>query len=328
MKQFYLFFPLCFLILSCSVASFEKENSRNTEGFTLATWNVQTFFDSEFEGTEYSDFQNLSKWSKDKYMSRLSRLCEVMSSINADVFVLEEIENVAVVQDIANQMTDGAWSKENGWSYACFSKISGSAIGCAVFSRLELKDMKIHTTDIQVQNQRQPSARPLIQVTLSLDGKDLELFVNHWKSKSGGEVKTEIWRDWQEMVLANRLKEMLAGKSDASYVLCGDFNRDIKDFVKDGNKVLLRGSNSIVHVISPWLNSSGNSAFDTGSYYYDGAWEKIDHIFSAGRITVSAFRPRTDGVWCSAGGVPNAYKLYSGEGYSDHLPLMCVISFE
>jgi len=329
MKYFIILFIFLFTITSCSIDFAETEdNHKKKEIISLVTWNVQTFFDSEIEGTEYSDYQNLAKWSKDKYLTRLGRLCEVMKTLNADVYVLEEIENTAVMQDIANQLAGVSWDRAKMWNYGCFAKDAGSAIGCAVFSRFELKDMKVHSICVKTQSDEQPGVRPLIQVTVDTGGGDFLLFVNHWKSKSGGETGSEIWRDWQESVVADTMRriEMSYSEKKMSCVLCGDFNRDILEFSGDAPNVSFRGQGFALDVLSPWFNSSGSFSCDTGSYYYDGEWERIDHIFGSGDLKISAFSPQTQGVWCGAGGVPNSYKLYSGDGYSDHVPLMCAVS--
>ncbi len=328
MKRFFLIILCMFYLVSCSVYSSVNNEKDETEMLSLATWNVQTFFDSEIEGTEYSDFQNLAKWSKDKYLTRLSRLCEVMTTLNADIFVLEEIENAAVVQDISNLLAGKSWEKNKNWGYACFAREAEGSIGCAVFSRYELRNLQIHSMCVKSQGKDQPNVRPLMQVTVDVSGKELIVFVNHWKSKSGGEAESEIWRDWQESVIADSLGRLGEVEEELACILCGDFNRDAREFAGDYPTVLLRGCGYEAKVYSPWFNASGDYATDTGSYFYNGEWERIDHIFAVGKLRISAFGPKTDGVWCSSGGIPEAYKLYSGEGYSDHLPLMCVITLE
>lgn len=334
-KRLIFLIVLCVLLESCSfnnsTGSAEDSKGGNRK-VSLACWNAQTFFDAQIDGIEYEDYRNYSKWSKEKYLKRLGRLCDVMTAMNPDIFVLEEIENTSVIQDISNQLAGKNWNQKNNWNYACFARETGASIGCAVFSRFPLEEMKVHSLDIRTQNDVQPSSRPVLEVSININGEKIVLFVNHWKSKSGGEDETEIWRDWQESVCSR-----LAGKSTTDgnlrMVFCGDFNRDATDFcrVYNGNavtdKILLRGTSKKIKVFLPWFNSYGGYSTEIGSYYYEDSWERIDHIFTAGNLLLSAFSPRAEEPWCFSNSIPNSYKIYSGEGFSDHIPLMCILVF-
>jgi len=331
------------MVTACSMAgdnsskdngSSDSTTASSNAKFTLACWNAQTFFDAEVDGTEYADYKNLSKWSREKYMARLGRLCQVMTTLNPDVMVLEEIENAAVVQDIANQLMGNTWSKKNNWSYATFAKNEGAAIGCAIFSKFPLTGAKVHVLDIRTQVESQPESRPMLQVSIDVDGRQVEVFVNHWKSKSGGKEETEIWRDWQELVCEREVAKVCGGSCSWACVVCGDFNRDAVDFVyeagssaggKKGN-ILFRGMDGTFRLFSPWFTVSGALIGGVGSYYYQNNWERIDNIFICGNITVSNFGSRREGDWADSNGIPNSFKLFSGEGYSDHLPLMCTLT--
>ena len=336
------FFLTVFLIFSCKgnlspSQSFGKDGSLSEEelpagsgNLTFCCWNAQTFFDAVCDGTEYTDFQRSEKWTKDKYSKRLDSLCEVMTTINPDIMVLEEIENEAVVQDISNRLTSGAWDKNKGWQYACFAKANGTAIGCAVFSRLELSSLKVHALTINVHEESQPSERPLMEVCVHAGDKDFKLFVCHWKSKTGGAAETEIWRDWQESLLAGQLYK--CRDSGKSAVICGDFNRSAEDFIvlprkKDGANIMLRGTDEkSVNVYCPWISADGRVKKDSGSYVYNDTWERIDNIFSFGDIKISRFQTVTIPPVADEDGKPIPYKMYTETGYSDHLPLKCVLT--
>lgn len=299
------------------------------KNISLVCWNVQTFFDAVTCGSEYKDFKNSERWTKEKYRQRLNKLCEVMTSLNPDIFVMEEIENAEVVQDIANALAGGSWERKKSWQYTAFAKDFDSAIGCAVFSRYELTGLKCHSLDIRTQTEAQPSARPVMQLTVIAGNQEVELFVNHWKSKSGGEEETEIWRDWQELVLAdNVLLNQSLGKVT---VMCGDFNRSAEDFIlsEEDHRIcntILRGSNGYAGVHSPWFRSDGKLATEGGSYYFNDEWERIDNIMISGAAAISSFSTVTDSPMADEEGIPAAFKIYTGEGCSDHLPLKCVIA--
>ena len=330
------FFLLTGTLAGCGTGFSPAEETSTGEkatsaSITLASWNTQTFFDARTEGTEYDDFKKNGNWSRDKYLVRLGRLCEVMTSLNADVFVLQEIENAAVVQDIANQLAGKSLSKNKRWDYAAFAKEEGASIGCAVFSRHKISDITTHSMDIRCQQTDQPSCRPVMQFTVEAGEHELVVLVNHWKSKLGTD-ESRIWRQWQESLACARI-----GKVPA-LVLCGDFNQDAKEFVTsfDGNtngNVIFRGIDittgalSTVKVHSPWFTQNGSFSTKNGSYYYQGEWERIDHIFSAGNARLAAFSPRAESPWADTDGRPVSYRIYNGEGYSDHLPVMCTVSF-
>jgi len=302
----------------------DAERKKNETSIRIADWNTETFFDSINSGSEYSEFLKSKTWGKDAYVKRLERLCSVIKTLNADVFVMEEIESEAVVQDISNFLA-GEWDQKKIYAYGCFAKDEGSSIGCAVLSRFPLTNMKIHTIDIRSETEKMPSVRPLIEVTIHKNSAALVLLVAHWKSKSGGEQETEKWRNWQEELLAEEIA--LQTQQGNAVVACGDFNRDISCFTEDDDGQIVLGKKKSVTVFSPWILNDG-SFVTPGSYVFDGKWERIDHFFVAGRTVCRQFEPATDGPWYdAAGNKPVKYELWNGSGYSDHLPITATISF-
>ena len=95
-----------FLFASC------QHNVNVTAGkngrLKVVNWNVQTFFDAITTGSEYTEFVKSSRWGKEAYMERLTRLASVIRTLDADIFVMEEIENEGVVHDICNFLA-GEW---------------------------------------------------------------------------------------------------------------------------------------------------------------------------------------------------------------------------
>lgn len=313
----------------------------------IVNWNVQTFFDAQTDGTEYSDFKKSSAgWGRDAYIKRLDRLCEVINSLDADIFVMEEIENAGILYDISNRLAGNSWRKDKIYDYGCFAKDSGSAIGCAVLSKHLIANLKVHSLDIRTESCAQPSMRLLMEVTIFAGGRPFVLYVNHWKSMSGGEAETEIWRCWQESVLGAKTALRTTSKNTA-VIACGDFNRDIAKFSTcskneaslsdsaDVPNIFFRyitsnisggGTAARIGLYSPWILSDGAST-EQGSYYYNDEWNHIDHFFSAGKASIRSFSVETNGPWAGGDGIPDGYKIYTGGGYSDHLPVSCIVNF-
>ena len=325
------FFPLLLIGAGCTLAA-EGSKDRDTERqvsvqtIRIVNWNVQTFFDANADGCEYAEFKSpKSKWGRDEYAARLGRLCDAIKKLNADVYVFEEIENEGVMYDIANLLAGGAWNGKKNWNYACFAKSPGDALGCAVLSRYPLGAMTVHALDIRTYAE-QPRMRPVIDVSVFADSHRLTLCVNHWKSKLGGGKETELWRSWQESVLAR----LLLQTNGSAAVACGDFNRDIEEFTKgtESGAVFLRGAGfgevSEILVKSPWLSENAHAMY---SYYYGGKGERIDHFFLSGRAEAVSFAAETDGPWADEKGIPVRYAMHTGKGYSDHLPIAASIRY-
>ena len=92
-------FWLIISLAACSLNECDSDTSSQNGSspsrscsFSIANWNVQTFFDGVTEGSEYSDFKSAAKWSNSKYYTRLKRLCEVLAHLNADVFVADFLD--------------------------------------------------------------------------------------------------------------------------------------------------------------------------------------------------------------------------------------------
>ena len=313
------------IILGLGLTSCYVSNPSDCDEISVVSWNVQTFFDFHPDGTEYSDFVKNKNWNEEVYRARLNRLIEVMKQLKADVYVFEEIENERVLCDLSNLLGGKSVVSNNGWKYSCFGKPEGSALGCGVFSRYELLDMKMHCLDVRIHDVVQPSMRGLLQVDIVCK-KKVRLFVNHWKSKLGGENETEIWRDWQESLLASQVRLSVDEGIDGC-LICGDFNRDLNRFVEADSMTgyfLLReaffGDEKDVVVSCGWSEDDLH-----GSYYYEDNWEKIDQIFLYGKCRFEEFEVCSFWPLVNEHGLPNEFKVFSGEGYSDHLPLRAIV---
>ena len=121
-------------------------------------------------------------------------------------------------------------------------------------------------------------------------------------------------------------------------IICaGDFNQDIsefnfididaieaEDFCNAPNiEFAMLFSREKIFVYSPWPEFSG----EEGSYFFRDKWERIDHFFACGQIALKEFSPQTSGAWAYEDGRPKPFKIYSLNGYSDHLPISCIVEF-
>ena len=337
-KLFLLMMSVLLMSCKCPVSSYEEDGAFFVN---VISWNLQTFFDATEEGSEYSQYK-VASWTEEKYQKRVKTLCEFIRQTEADVYLFEEVENSAILQDISNELV-ALRSVKKGYTYSCFAKEPGDALGIAILSRFPLEDIQVHQINLQSslglnefetskdiqdgQDLEQPRLRSILHAKVCVnEEQSFSLYGCHWKSKYGGAEQSEVWRNAQEQLLAT-----LLSKNPNKFLVAGDFNRTLEEFLADNDLaedgiVILKGDQTDVSVYSPWLVYSSVLKTD-GSYYFEETWEKIDHFFYSESLEVVDFQPIANETTLTAEGKPYRYSLYDGTGCSDHLPLQCVLEF-
>lgn len=202
----------------------------------------------------------------------------------------------------------------------------------AVYSRFPILKEKTQIHPLE-------RARPILETWIDVNGNELVVFANHWKSGAGSWDMEQI-RLQNAEVLRNRLNELLAKDPDLDIVLAGDFNSDYNqksryDFERTAINDVLRSTGNEEAV------SAGNEELfnlwyelpreERGSDTYRGRWgtlmqiiissgmyddqgvEYVDNSFSRGDFGFNTF---------STSGEPKRWSsTFSGSGYSDHLPI-------
>lgn len=287
----------------------------------LVTWNTQLMFDGIDDGNEFSEY-SVAKgyWSAQKYGIRLGRLCEGLILCGAasgmgpntapDIIVLQEVENERIVYDLCNRLP-----QRNGHRHGVFvPSPEGAAFGSAVLSRYPVTGVTAHSGDCGAE-----IVRPVLEVSIDVQGIPLTVFAVHWKSKTGSDEGTGI-RQIQEKLLVKRMKILDEEHPGTLYVACGDFNQMPHEF------------SLLDEYINSWSFPVEKQVlpFD-GTYWYNDGWEAIDQFFCPShlcdglnpdveQITLVAREPLMNSQ-----GAPARYEIYSGSGYSDHLPLVLTI---
>ncbi len=111
-------------------------------------------------------------------------------------------------------------------------------------------------------------SRPPLQAHLTIDGSDFTVYVNHFKSKRGGDVETTPQRLAQAQHIADLVDAELATNPDAHIVVLGDFN----DYENSPPMQLMtengRLTNTLQQIPEP----------ERYSYNFSGASQLIDGI--------------------------------------------------
>lgn len=123
-------------------------------------------------------------------------------------------------------------------------------------------------TDVCPTNQSPLFSRPPLQAHLTIDGSDFTIYVNHFKSKRGGELATAPRRLAQAQHIATLVDEALETNPAAHIIVLGDFN----DYENSPPLQLMmengRLTNTLQQIPEP----------DRYSYNFSGASQLIDGI--------------------------------------------------
>ncbi|HOT62802.1 MAG TPA: endonuclease/exonuclease/phosphatase family protein [Treponemataceae bacterium] len=306
----------------------EGERARGDSRLTLMCWNAQTFFDATDDGREFREFRGAkSGWGQERYVCRLDRLREAILLAGEelgcgiergpDLVVLQEIESERVLRDLANRMP-----RRSQYRYIGFvPPAAGCSFGCAVLSRCPIRSVTAHATESSSGRPEGSGLRPLLRLGIDTGLGPITLFAFHWKSKAGDtEAEDEAasrCRAAQEALLAREMSR--ASEGGSCVIACGDANQTLDES---------RSLGTFDCAWESWLGlvEAGAVPGPEGSYLHEGAWETIDQIWYAGNIELADFRVLSRTPFVDVRGTPARYSVYSGVGYSDHLPLVAAFA--
>ncbi|QOP45293.1 endonuclease [Sulfurimonas paralvinellae] len=308
----------------------------------IATYNVENLFDLKRSGHEYSEYIPFTKsnWNERTYKIKLHNTAKVIKDIDADIIGLQEIESLQALKDLRYTL------KRMGlyYQYYKIANLKGTIIKVAILSKIPF----VYTTEIAVQQSYR--YRNILEAKFKINGEDLYLLVNHWKSKAGPESMRVV----SAKKLRKRVEEL--GK-EKNIIALGDFNSDYEEYKlfkrkrKHNDTGGITGINHILGTINYKMQAKEAKIEDGDfynlwydepdkakrfSYIYRGKKEALDNIL----VTKALLDNQGIDYKCGSIHTLNKPYLYKGKslyrwqmswrkprkhygrGYSDHLPVI------
>lgn len=171
-------------------------------------------------------------------------------------------------------------------------------------------------------------ARPILETWIEVDGNELVVFANHWKSGASSWEMEQV-RIQNAEVLRARLDVLTEENPKVDFVLAGDFNSDYNqkeryEFEKTALDDVL-GSSDTKNL---WYDYPVN---ERGSDTYRGYWGTLMQLIISKSLMdnegLSYVRDSFDrgdfgfNTFSSSGEPKRWSSTFSGSGYSDHLPV-------
>jgi len=300
----------------------------------VATYNVENLFDLKKSGYEYKEYipYTKAKWNKQNYKKKLNNIAKVIKDIDADIIALEEIESLEALKDLRFTL------KQKGlyYKYYKIANAKTTTVKVALLSKYPFSSREI-SVDYSYK------FRNILEAKFKIYNKEIYLFVNHWKSKSGA----ESMRIKSAKALVKRIKQI---GYDKNIIIVGDFNSHYEEYKTFKRKRKLNNTNGktgINHILQTIDGSSKQKLYNLWydiptserfSYIYRGKKEALDNIIVSKAMlkhykhhSIHSFKPhylffkhKYIYRWQMSRKRPRVHK---GKGYSDHLAVVAEFKF-
>jgi len=330
-----------FLLLFLSSAGFcQKEKQQ----LNVVFYNVENLFDT-IDDKHKNDNEFLpgseKAWNSDRYYQKVSNLGKVLVSFNSlelpAIIGFAEVENTAVLEDLI-RLTP---LHEAPYQVILEEGSDPRGIDVAMIFRTDKLTYLSHraipaSTEFQTRN--------ILYVKLmGPAGDTLHLFVNHWKSRSGGEEKTRPKRIENATLLRAVVDSLFSMNPSNRILIMGDLNDEPSD---ESVALALEALPVDKKPTSGELYNLFYKSFEEGKgtlWYRD--WDLFDQIIVSGSLitkkksTIPSINPPAGYIlsepWMldpAEAKEPTPFRSYAYKrgyvgGFSDHLPVYLVLSY-
>jgi len=321
-----------FLSIVCSCSLWAQDTAMR-----VLFYNVENLFDAQDDPLKFDeDFTPDGKLghTQERYEQKQENLSRVINAVypnsSADLIGLCEVENKAVVDDLAGRLT-GARKK----SVVHYESPDQRGIDNAlVYNKRKLKLVTSGLHPIDLGGEERPTRGILYAVfNVKKSNEQVVVFVNHWPSRYGGKEESE----WKRMK-ASEAHRALWSKLKTEYpeahlISMGDFNDHPDDESLRALTTCETEADCLVNLHANLLDNG------YGTHAYKGEWGVLDQMLTSRSLLqgtdlfvnpVSGFSFKEDWMlYKSRDGEKFPSRSYGGSkyygGFSDHLPVGVVI---
>jgi predicted extracellular nuclease len=319
-------------------------SAQSDDTLFVAFWNLQNLFDTS-EDPIINDEEFLPgselEWTEerlDKKMYNLSRVIRMMNNGSGpDILGVCEVENEATLIDMVNK-----YLSDLSYQVAYIESPDNRGIDNGlIFKHNKFKLISTQADTVKLADDW--PTRLIFGVNLLTHVNEaITVFVNHWPSRSGGQLESEPNRIAAAQTLRDAVNRIFKANSESDIFIIGDFNdeplnRSILETL-GANPLKCDSLNTDFELISEKeLFNLSYESFENeeGTYKYKDDWNMLDQIIVSRSLvtgkncnyicgTFDIFKPEFlithSGKYAGTPFPTYGGKRYLG-GYSDHFPV-------
>jgi len=279
------------------------------------------------------------QWTNERYAQKLANLSKVISEIGTKtnpntpaIIGVCEVENKQVLLDLIQQ----PHLKNNNYGIIHYDSPDERGIDVALLYKKAIF-LPIHTNSHRLllfnSLEERDYTRDQLVVEGLLDDEKIHLIINHWPSRSGGELRSRPYRLAAAKLNKRIIDSLRQQTPDARIIAMGDFNDDPVDLsLKQVLKV--KGHRKKLDSLDLYGPMEKMYKKGMGSLAYRDKWNVFDQIYMSADFTTTtaSYRFWKAGIFTppylfDTTGKYKGYPLrtYAGGnyigGYSDHFPV-------
>ena len=308
-------FPLLFLVISVSFVYGQKIK----QPLKVVFYNVENLFDTiDDKHKNDNEFLPGSKkqWNSDKYAQKIENLGRVITSVDSvelpAIIGFCEVENREVLEDLI-RLTPLAKSP---YKIVFEEGHDPRGIDVALIYR---SDKFSYLSHQPIASSKRFRTRYILYVKLlGPAGDTLHLFVNHWKSRYGGEKETRPKRMENAKLLREVVDSLFALQTKTNILIMGDLNDE------PDNESIILGLEALPLEKRPKAGELYNLFFTSfkdgkGTLWYR-SWDLFDQIIVSGNL-LSKRRKNIPRILPPYGFIVNEEWMLYENKYGDIVPL-------
>ncbi|MDP4282453.1 MAG: endonuclease/exonuclease/phosphatase family protein [Bacteroidota bacterium] len=343
MKHCSLFFICLFIILSFPLRGISQQ--KNVKVVCVGFYNLENLFDTiKSPVTDDTEFTpaGISQWNTKKYLTKLDHLASVISKIGEEyskggpmAMGLSEVENRNVVEDLVHT----APLDKSNYGVVHYDSPDKRGIDVAfIYRTSQLKVIDSRPVHFYLPSEPDFRTRDILVVSGVFDSDTLYFMVNHWPSRSKGEMESAYLRNAAADLCRTTADSIMNVHPGAKIIIMGDLNDDPTNAsLMEHLKVQIRPEKvGKKDLYNPMWKLFRDGA---GSLAYRDSWNLFDQMIVSGglmkqnsggyfyyssKVFRQPFLLQKEGQYAGYPFRTYAGGVYMG-GYSDHLPVYTVL---
>jgi endonuclease/exonuclease/phosphatase family metal-dependent hydrolase len=306
--------------------------------YRIMFYNTENFFDTRNDSLTADDeytAQGALHWTYKRYNTKLNNLFKTVIALGGwqppDIIGVCEVENRFVLSDLLNH------TPLLKYEYRIIHANSADRRGIDV--ALLYNSKTVAFLQSRYFNLHKPGllTRDILYFKALIKGDTCHFIINHWPSRSSGQLKTETDRLWAASILRFVVDSLFEDSKNAKIIILGDFNDEPGD---ESMLIRLKAQNDLRDPLPSRLYNL-SSIPKTGKYRgtvkFQGQWNLFDQVIVSGSLLCA-----NHGVFVLPDGYQifgapflltadekyngfKPYRTYIGYryqgGFSDHLPV-------